>query len=527
MPMNIMQLQKSLEMLPDQSLAGYVQNPSGEVPQYLVLSELSRRKKLRDGAAMANAHPAQSTVRDDLVGQGLGALPAQGEGAEQAYATGGLVAFADGGNVGLRYGYRAPGQFTPEEIAAARAWDAAHPDIVRQNQALANPYSTPPVVDENFDPGMFADPMGLPSAIQGDVGPQWNPVQAVKNTLANVAKSPSALYSGPTAGAQKDVSDIISKGIASQTPAPASAAPVRPSSGSPLAAPAVGGGGGGLRGLSASVRTKTPGVGVAGGAGPDLTQYKPISDEDRIASMKKWNDYLTEQNKGEFDEEKQRLAAERAELAGRKGTNINNAMIQAGLAMMAGKSQYALQNIGEGGQQGLAYLQKANEADDQTRRFLSQEQGNLSRAQAAARRGDQQAAMGLQAQAEKDRQFAVSAAQQRENYLLAHQDRMAQIQATLQAAAMRVSAGGGTKSDGMILKAAKIAEDTADKWLAANKGSPKYMFDPEALQRDLQAVKEDAYSRVMGTIGREVPAAVSQQNSAPTNNVVDFTQLRK
>jgi len=46
--MNIVQLQDRLKDLSDQQLQSEMQNPSGSAPQYLVLSELKRRKDMRD-----------------------------------------------------------------------------------------------------------------------------------------------------------------------------------------------------------------------------------------------------------------------------------------------------------------------------------------------------------------------------------------------------------------------------------------------------------------------------------------------
>ncbi|MNY04210.1 hypothetical protein D3C86_1368730 [compost metagenome] len=193
--------------------------------------------------------------------------------------------------------------------------------------------------------------------------------------------------------------------------------------------------------------------------------------------------------------------------------------------MMAGKSQYAMSNIGEGGLQGLAFLQKANQSDAMEKRALMEAQSNVTRAEAAARRGDQQTAIQLQGQVEKDRQFAVTAAQQRENYLLAHQDRMAQINATLQAASMRVSQGSGTKQDALALKAAQMAEGSAKAWAMANKSNPEYVINPEKFEQDYQAKIAEGYTRAYAVIGREMPEAV-QAPAQPQKQNISFGSLK-
>ena len=46
--MNIIELQDNLKDLPDRVLMQEMQMPTGNMPQFLVLSELTRRKRMRD-----------------------------------------------------------------------------------------------------------------------------------------------------------------------------------------------------------------------------------------------------------------------------------------------------------------------------------------------------------------------------------------------------------------------------------------------------------------------------------------------
>jgi hypothetical protein len=128
--MNIIQLQDSLKGMPDDAIIQHVQNPTGAIPTYLALSELERRKSMRDkyqadtaqektvadqivaetmpqgiGALMPTgleqgAMPPQAPeMSPDMMSQsGVGALPAPNVG--QNYAGGGIVAFAEGDLVG-------------------------------------------------------------------------------------------------------------------------------------------------------------------------------------------------------------------------------------------------------------------------------------------------------------------------------------------------------------------------------------------------------------------------------------------
>lgn len=125
--MNIIKIQDQLRGVPDNTLVGYVQNPTGQVPTYLALSELQRRKEMRS-KFQANK-PEEKSVAEDLVQEaqpGVMGLPsaqpmaqamqpppempveemAQGGLAEldvgdmydeNNYATGGIVAFQEGG----------------------------------------------------------------------------------------------------------------------------------------------------------------------------------------------------------------------------------------------------------------------------------------------------------------------------------------------------------------------------------------------------------------------------------------------
>jgi hypothetical protein len=114
--MNIIKIQDELKGVPDNALIGYVKNPTGNVPSYLALSELQRRKEMR--AKYQQAQPEKSTVAEDLTqpAQPQGGLAALAKNAtpqgaptsqgvadlpvdenmyqEQNFANGGIVSFA-------------------------------------------------------------------------------------------------------------------------------------------------------------------------------------------------------------------------------------------------------------------------------------------------------------------------------------------------------------------------------------------------------------------------------------------------
>jgi len=118
--MNIIKIQDMLRGVPDNALIGYVQNPQGEVPTYLALSELQRRKDTR--AKYQQQQAPETSVAEDLgqetmpdqgglamlagqpqmqmEDQGVASLPVDDNMYdEENFAGGGIVAFDDGGDV--------------------------------------------------------------------------------------------------------------------------------------------------------------------------------------------------------------------------------------------------------------------------------------------------------------------------------------------------------------------------------------------------------------------------------------------
>ena len=143
--MNIIQIQDRLKGMPRSAIIDYVQNPTGEVPSFLALAELQRRKDADEkyqamqeppasvaeqivaenmpmgqglgGMATPPATPEtgmgtpqpQPEMTPDMAAQsGVGALPAGNIG--QNYAGGGIIAFEEGGEVEDDYGLKEFGE---------------------------------------------------------------------------------------------------------------------------------------------------------------------------------------------------------------------------------------------------------------------------------------------------------------------------------------------------------------------------------------------------------------------------------
>jgi hypothetical protein len=130
--MNMLQIQDALKGASDAHLMQEMQNPSGSAPQFLVLSEMKRRKDMRSQQQSA----PQGTVADELTqaAQPREVLPLnerepEYEDEEEEMAAGGLVGlrrYAEGGIVRMQDGGRARGtppsrtlaEMTPAEIRA-------------------------------------------------------------------------------------------------------------------------------------------------------------------------------------------------------------------------------------------------------------------------------------------------------------------------------------------------------------------------------------------------------------------------
>jgi len=123
--MNIIELQDNLKDLPDSALMQEMQMPTGNMPQFLVLSELKRRKRMRDeyqrqqavdmptvaeevmtaaGAPQSGLTSiARNMAPNSSIAQNTGesqAVPVQPTRAPQMMAEGGILSMANGGPLG-------------------------------------------------------------------------------------------------------------------------------------------------------------------------------------------------------------------------------------------------------------------------------------------------------------------------------------------------------------------------------------------------------------------------------------------
>ena len=148
--MNIVKLQNQLKSIPVETLIKYVQGMNPEVPSYLALAEIKNRKDMETKYASQNQQAPEKSVAEDLTqapdqsglamlagnpmgnptpqgapaGQGVADLPIPDQMfSGQGMAAGGIVAFDDGGDVNYADGGMVA--FTPGGDVASKRYQAA------------------------------------------------------------------------------------------------------------------------------------------------------------------------------------------------------------------------------------------------------------------------------------------------------------------------------------------------------------------------------------------------------------------
>ncbi len=310
--MNLVQLSEQLKDVPDNFLMTEVQNPTGAYPAYLIVSEMTRRKRMRENAPKQEP---QTTVAEDLMSGGIRAMQPQmpqqmpqQPGAAQAMASqmpmpqmpqqmpqepqmmagGGLVAFEQGGPI--------------------RAFDGLFVD---------------PTMPQPQSEDIFRKPLvPIPPQLQGTIG-------------LSEAKDIQAGRYGTSEAA------ILSRfGITPQrvTPTP-SAAPPKGASGG------AGGGASKIPPPPAGPSTAAEAMRLA----TEITTARPPT-YDRAAEMIKLGAALPDTASQAMADY---IGKQESQMAGQRESNLNMALMQAGLGMMGSRARSGIQGVAEGGLEGL------------------------------------------------------------------------------------------------------------------------------------------------------------------------------
>ena len=136
--------------------------------------------------------------------------------------------------------------------------------------------------------------------------------------------------------------------------------------------------------------------------------YKPSSAEELAAQRATVVGPMNAEMETAYKPYAERLAKRESDLAGRKESNINNALLAAGLGMMAGTSPHAFANIGKGGIEGLQTYTAAQKADQAAQDALDHSNMLLMQAQRAERSGNSRDATMLLDAAQKAKETHIA-----------------------------------------------------------------------------------------------------------------------
>lgn len=178
--------------------------------------------------------------------------------------------------------------------------------------------------------------------------------------------------------------------------------------------------------------------------------FKPSTAEELGAEAEKLSKKDIERMNKEYSPFLEELKAEKEAIGKRKESNVGEALLRAGLGMMGGKSQYAMQNIAEGAKEGLSAYNEAQKADEAARRALRQSEMSMMQAQRAERTGYHKDAIALLGNARQEKQFAVSSAQKAEeikNTEAFQKGSLANQRIVAEASRLRASGAGGNAED--------------------------------------------------------------------------------
>jgi hypothetical protein len=394
--MNIIKLQNMLRGVADEALIGYVQNPQGEVPSYLALSELQRRKDTRakyqaeqapetsvaedmtqaqpSGLAMLSKNTADQSAP---MSQGVADLPVSDDMyQEDSFAGGGIVAFADGGFMKKARDYLLPP--SPTTMRDLQGKTRLSPFMGGMGDMDAYQYADPNYLLKKRE--MLYRQLEMPGADK-------NAIYAEINALDQQTARPAGGYAPTEKPALTDV-ELQAKNVLAQTPPPP---PVVNPYGVDTSIP---------RALSVEDAMKRQDEAMRL-AGVDTEFYKKQSDE---------------------------LLAQREALKADRSEAGNLALIKAGLATMGGTSPFALVNLGKGAEAGIEQYGKDIKDIRAENRLLKQADMKLKEAQNAQQRGDAQGAL--------------KAIQEREKLIAQYNHYKMTTGATLEAA--KISAGTRT-----------------------------------------------------------------------------------
>ena len=372
---NIIQQENDLQEMSQQSLANYLNNPTGQYNPYLVAGELQRKEQFAQRqmveapqetvvdelvaktlpmggmprGRMPMPRPEEVMVSDTITETGIANLPAPNVG--QNYAGGGIVGYEEGGEI-------------EEEIEDYTAMEmltemAQEPDLVAEvgGSALLKE-----VTQQNFNDG------GIVDVLQ-----KFNPLKKIKRLKKPIVDTYNKFIKkkATTPPASKKKLTKKQKADAKATPKTKPKATAKPKSKPGAVDRAILGGAGkvadlgvtGLaRGITGAVRNPYTTAGLLGLGGYFKNQYDEGQEEreriqaDEEASKIERRAIIAADKKARAANVQAQLDADKAARDRRREKEMYLALALGGAKTMAGQSPFALTNIGEGLGSGIGAL---------------------------------------------------------------------------------------------------------------------------------------------------------------------------
>jgi hypothetical protein len=348
--MNLIEISNQLKDVPDQFLMKEVQAPSGAYPSYLVISELTRRKRMRESAAK---EAPQTTVAQDLSDPGR-------EQRQMAMAQAAQQMAAPSLNAGLAAAPQAMqslaaqdamGTTPPEMMMPAQGMAAGGMvsfkqggDVVRAYDGLPE-YMYDSTQGESSVRGIVPRLVGLLDVFkptQESIGAEERREEALRRREDARDREMSSILSGKERA--PEIAPAASSAAAPAIP-PFTMAPYKP------------------RDIALPVLPKEP-----------TEQELNRAVASRQAKYKEDVPFRL----GYLEKE---MSDRAKEMAGRKESNINEALIQAGLGIMGSKSPRFLQAVSEGGTAGLRAYQQGTKDIRASEDLLRQSKIDYNKAQ--------------------------------------------------------------------------------------------------------------------------------------------------